>query len=55
VLLSPRLTSSQPVSSPTPMDGCARPRERWSTSSERPSVATLPGCPPPAPIPASHC
>jgi hypothetical protein len=37
-----------------PWDGYARSHERWSTSSERPSLALLSGCPPRAPTPASH-
>jgi hypothetical protein len=37
-----------------PLDGFARPHERWSTSTECPSLALLPGWPPPTPTPASR-
>jgi hypothetical protein len=53
-LLSSRLYASLQLWNSTPLDGNARPHERRSTSSERPSMALLPGCPHPTPTPASH-
>jgi hypothetical protein len=37
-----------------PLDGSPRPQKRWSTSIERPSLAMLPGSPPPTLTPASQ-
>jgi hypothetical protein len=53
-LMSTRLSSSLFLKRSTPLDGYARTQERLSTSSERPSVARLPACPPSTPTPASH-
>jgi hypothetical protein len=50
----PRMSSSLMLSSATPLDVYVWPHERWSTSSERPSLAPLSGCPPPSPTHASH-
>jgi hypothetical protein len=53
-LLSLRLSSSMFVLSSNPIDRFTRPHERWSTSSECPTLAMLSRCPPLAPTPASH-